>query len=116
VRRSGRKREKRPKCRLAPGESFGAISQRPLSVFPSRAAKRAAESKRGQHSQSIEPSRPTRAAVLAIAYQRIVFDAKRHRISLAWSAIGAAVTDFGMDIISSNVSAACRDSMITAPF
>jgi hypothetical protein len=31
---------------------------------PSRAAKHAAESKQGQHNQSIEPSRPTKAAVL----------------------------------------------------
>jgi hypothetical protein len=38
--------------------SFGAMSQRPFSASPSRAAKHAAESKRGQHSQSIEPSRP----------------------------------------------------------
>jgi hypothetical protein len=29
-----------------------------------QSAKQASESKRGQHSQSIEPSRPTRAAVL----------------------------------------------------
>ena len=44
--------------------SLGAISQRPCSAFPSRVAKHAAESKRGQHNQSIEPSRPTKAAVL----------------------------------------------------
>jgi hypothetical protein len=31
--------------------------------LPSSAAKQAAESKRGQHSQSIEPLRPTSAAV-----------------------------------------------------
>jgi hypothetical protein len=36
----------------------------PLSASPSSAAKQAAESKRGQHNQSIEPSRPTKAAVL----------------------------------------------------
>jgi hypothetical protein len=30
---------------------------------PSSAAKQAPESKRGQHSQSIEPSRPTSAAL-----------------------------------------------------
>jgi hypothetical protein len=30
--------------------------------LPSSAAKHAAESKRGQHSQSIEPSKPTSAA------------------------------------------------------
>jgi hypothetical protein len=42
---------------------FGAMSQRPLSAVPSSAAKQAGESKRGQHSQSIQPSRPTKAAV-----------------------------------------------------
>ena len=42
---------------------FGAIRQRPLSASPSSAAKQASESKRGQHSQSIEPSRETSAAV-----------------------------------------------------
>ena len=42
----------------------GAISQRPCSGEPSSAAKHASESKRGQHSQSIEPSRETSAAVL----------------------------------------------------
>jgi hypothetical protein len=41
-----------------------AMSHRPLSASPNSAAKHAAESKRGQHNQSIEPSRPTRAAVL----------------------------------------------------
>ena len=45
-------------------ESWGAICQRPLFAVPSRAAKQAALSKRGQHSQSIEPLRPTRAAVV----------------------------------------------------
>ena len=42
----------------------GAISQRPCSGVPSSAAKQASESKRGQHSQSIEPSRATSAALL----------------------------------------------------
>ena len=42
----------------------GAIRQWPLFSSPSNAAKQAAESKRGQHNQSIEPLRPTRAAVL----------------------------------------------------
>jgi len=46
--------------RLSPA---GAIFQRPLQGSPSRAAKQAPESKLGQHSQSMEPSRPTRAAV-----------------------------------------------------
>jgi hypothetical protein len=40
------------------------MSHRPCSAVPRRAAKQADESKRGQHSQSIEPSRPTRAADL----------------------------------------------------
>ena len=41
----------------------GEISQRPLSGVPSRAAKHAPESKRGQQSQSTEPSREMSAAV-----------------------------------------------------
>jgi predicted acylesterase/phospholipase RssA len=49
-------------------DELGAMSQRPFSAVPSRAAKHAAESNRDQHSQSIEPSiepsRPTKAAVL----------------------------------------------------
>jgi uncharacterized protein YndB with AHSA1/START domain len=49
---------------LLVGGCFGPMSHRPLSGVPSKAAKQAAESKRGQHSQSIEPSRPTKAAVL----------------------------------------------------
>ena len=43
--------------------STGAIIQRPWSGVPRSAAKQAPESKRGKHSQSIEPSRPTSAAV-----------------------------------------------------
>ena len=43
--------------------AVGAIRQRPLSGVPSSAAKQASESNRGQHSQSIEPSRETSAAV-----------------------------------------------------
>jgi hypothetical protein len=39
------------------------MSQRPLRLSPSRDAKQAALSKRGQQSQSIEPLRPTRAEV-----------------------------------------------------
>jgi hypothetical protein len=42
---------------------LGAIFQCPCSRFPSSAAKHAGESKRGQHSQSMEPSRPTSAPV-----------------------------------------------------
>ena len=41
----------------------GSIIQRPCSRPPSSAAKQAPESNRGQHSQSIEPARETRAAV-----------------------------------------------------
>jgi hypothetical protein len=40
------------------------MSHRPLSTVPIRLAKHAAESNRGQHNQSIEPSQPTKAAVL----------------------------------------------------
>ena len=47
----------------ATGGSAGAIRQRPLSGVPTSAAKQAALSKRGQHSQSIEPSRLTSAAL-----------------------------------------------------
>lgn len=43
---------------------FGAMSQWPLSTAPRRAAKQAAESKRGRHSQSMDPSRPTRPLVM----------------------------------------------------
>ena len=43
---------------------FVAMSHRPFSLVPRSAAKHAGESKRGQHSQSIEPSRPTKAAAL----------------------------------------------------
>ena len=43
--------------------SAGASSQRPCSGVPSSAAKQAPESKRGKQHQSIEPSRPTSAAV-----------------------------------------------------
>src|SRR5947207_14339041 len=53
-------RYRRDACTLS---AVGVTDQKPLSGLPSRAAKTAPESKRGQHSQSIEPSRPTRAAV-----------------------------------------------------
>lgn len=49
--------------RTARTACFGAICQRPLSAVPSSAAKQAPESKRGTHSQSIDPSRATSAAV-----------------------------------------------------
>ncbi len=42
----------------------GASVHVPFSSSPTSAAKHAAESKRGRHSQSIEPSRDTSAAVL----------------------------------------------------
>jgi hypothetical protein len=42
--------------------SAGAISHRPCSPVPSKAAKIASESNRGTHNQSIDPSRPTNAA------------------------------------------------------
>ncbi len=48
---------------LAPDLAAGAISQRPLLASPRIAEKHAAESKRGQHSQSMEPSLETKAAV-----------------------------------------------------
>ena len=48
----------------SPGWALGgAIRQKPFSRIADRAAKQAGESKRGRHSQSIEPSRPTIAAV-----------------------------------------------------
>jgi hypothetical protein len=40
------------------------MRQRPWRASPSSAAKQAALSKRGQHNQSIEPLRPTRAALV----------------------------------------------------
>ncbi len=40
----------------------GPSRQYPWSAVPRRAAKQATESKRGRHSQSIDPFRPTRAA------------------------------------------------------
>ncbi len=43
--------------------SAGATFHRPFSGDPRSAAKHAPESNRGTHIQSIEPSRPTRAAV-----------------------------------------------------
>jgi len=42
-------------------EAKGAMLQRPFCSSPRSAAKQAAESKRGRHSQSMEPSRPMRA-------------------------------------------------------
>ena len=48
---------------LENGVCAGQIDQRPCSSYPTSAAKQASESNAGQHSQSIEPSRPTSAAV-----------------------------------------------------
>ena len=44
--------------------SAGWMRHRPWSEVPSRAAKQALLSKRGQHSQSMDPLRPTRAALV----------------------------------------------------
>jgi hypothetical protein len=49
--------------RVAVTGVVGAICQRPLSGSPSSAAKQAAVSISGSHSQSMEPFRPTSAAV-----------------------------------------------------
>jgi hypothetical protein len=49
--------------RTARTGTVGAICHRPCSTVPRSAAKQAAESKRGMQSQSMEPSRPTSAAV-----------------------------------------------------
>ena len=49
--------------RLQVPPAAGASSQWPFAPSPSSAAKQAGESNRGRHSQSIEPSRPTSAAV-----------------------------------------------------
>ena len=58
---------KRVTRRYRPGTlvaaAFGSTTQRPFSSSPRSAAKHAPESKRGKQSQSIEPSRLTRAAV-----------------------------------------------------
>ena len=55
----------------------GVIRNRPWSAVPSSAAKHAPLSKRGTHHQSIEPSRDTSAAVLAVAEQRVVLEPRR---------------------------------------
>ena len=59
------------------------MSQRPLSTCPKRAAKHAAESKHGQHSQSIEPSRLINAADLQSPINE-------------WSPIGCAILFSGV--------------------
>ena len=50
-------------ARHAENPDVGAMIQRPCSGVPKSDAKQAAESKCGRHSQSIDPSRPTSAAV-----------------------------------------------------
>ncbi len=63
------RRSRGPACRRGSGADgsraspAGASSQRPCSSSPSSAAKQAGESNRGRQSQSIDPSRPTSAAV-----------------------------------------------------
>ena len=52
-----------PRRATGPSLTVGQIRQLPLRSSPSRAAKHASESNLGRHSQSTEPSRPTRAAV-----------------------------------------------------
>ena len=56
------------------GRVLGRNEPAPVVRVPRRAAKHAAESKRGQHNQSIEPSRPTKAAVLQSPIKCIIFD------------------------------------------
>src|SRR5215468_9431253 len=58
--------------------ALGAMLQWPLSGDPKRAAKQAAESNRGKHRQSIDPLRPTRAAVALLPMS-------------AWSSISRAI-------------------------
>jgi hypothetical protein len=48
--------------------------QEPCSRSPSKAAKQAGESKRGQQSQSIEPFLLTGAALFAIANHGVIFN------------------------------------------
>ena len=69
----------------------GAMRQRPCSGPPSRAAKARAESKRGRHSQSMEPSRADERGGMAVADQRIVFDRQRHELSVRFRFVPAAV-------------------------
>ncbi len=50
-------------ARIASGPPAGAICQKPCDSWPSSRVKHDGESKCGRHSQSTEPSIPTRAAV-----------------------------------------------------
>ena len=54
--------------------SAGASDHCPFSGVPSSAERQAASSKRGQHSQSIEPSRLSKRGGFAVAQERIVLD------------------------------------------
>jgi len=63
-------------CVIA-ASAAGASSQRPCSGVPSSAAKQAPESKRGQHSQSTEPSFAISAAVWP-SDEGVVFDQGGH--------------------------------------
>ena len=56
-------RYQRRVARIDSGGPTGAIFQKPWDSSPSSRAKHDAESKCGRHSQSTEPSIPTRAAV-----------------------------------------------------
>ena len=56
----------------------GARSHRPCSGVPSNAAKQAAESKRGNVSQSIEPSRADERRGLQVGQERVVTDGAGH--------------------------------------
>ena len=64
--------------RTCPRRRRGAIFQRPCSSSPSKAGEHAAESNRGRQSQSIEPSRPTSAARVGVADERVVLDVEWH--------------------------------------
>ena len=55
-------RYQRRVARMTEGPPAGAIFQNPWSSSPSSRAKHDGESKWGRHSQSMEPSMPTRAA------------------------------------------------------
>jgi len=59
----------------------------PCRRSPSSAAKQASESNAGQHSQSIEPSRPTSAAVSQSPDQGIILDFSRHAVLVKMSVV-----------------------------
>ena len=78
--------------RLARPPAAGASSQRPLPSSPRSAAKHAPESKRGTHSQSIDPSSATRPAVwvspmrayCSIARASLVWDDTSTKARRSW--------------------------------